>query len=233
VGLVDLPQGLLNDIYKFIKQTRYLIRETEHLLINNRIWCTRLAYVGIVSSQTALNYGFSGVLPRSTGVNWDLRVNEGYENYDWFNFLVPVGSDGDSFDRFSLRMEEMCQSLQIIEQIIEIIPDGAINVDNMKIVNPVREAMKNSMESMIHHSKIFSEGIIIPIGNIYVATEAPKGEFGVFLISDGSTKPYRCKIRAPGSFHLQGLGEMSKGLMLADSVTNIGTQDIVFGEIDR
>lgn len=229
----DSPNGPLDDTYVFTKQMVSKIDEIENLLVNNRIWCTRLAYVGVVSSRTALNYGFSGVPLRSTGVNWDLRANDTYEIHDWFDFCVPIGGDGDCFDRFLLRIEEMRQSLRIIEQVIEIIPDGAIIVDDMKIVNPIRESMKNSMESMIHHPKIFSEGIIIPAGDIYMGTEAPKGEFGVYLISDGSTKPYRCKIRAPGFSHLQGSEEMSKGLLLADLVTNIGTQDTVFGEIDR
>jgi NADH dehydrogenase (ubiquinone) Fe-S protein 2 len=229
----DLPNGSLNDTYTSIAQMHSRIHEIENSLVNNRIWCARLAYVGMLSSQTALNYGFSGVLLRSTGVNWDLRLNSSYEIYDWFNFYVPIGGDGDCFDRFLSRIEEMRQSLRIIEQVVETIPSGAVTVDDMKIVNPVRESMKNSMESMTHHFKIFSEGIIVPAGDVYVGTEAPKGEFGIFLVSDGSTKPYRCKIRAPGFSHPQGLEVMSKGLLLADLVTNIGTQDIVFGEIDR
>lgn len=186
-----------------------------------------------MNAKEALNLGFSGVLLRSCGINWDLRINNVYENYNEINFEVPIGTDGDCFDRFLLRVEEMRQSLKIIERVLVSIPRGEVCVNNIKSINPTRGRLKNSMEGLIHHFKVFSEGIIVPSGEVYVSTEAPKGEFGVFLVSDGSNKPYRCKIRAPGFFHLQGLELMSKGLLLADLVTNIGTQDIVFGEIDR
>jgi NADH dehydrogenase I D subunit len=229
----DLPKGLVNDIFNFVHQMHQKINEIEELLANNRIWCARLSYVGKINSADALNMGFSGVLLRSCGINWDLRVSNSYENYDWIDFCVPLGQDGDAFDRFLLRIEEIRQSLKIIENLIVLMPYGAICANNIKIVNPSRAQMKNSMEGLIHHFKLFSEGFIVPTGETYISTEAPKGEFGVFLLSDGSNKPYRCKIRAPGFFHLQGLEQMSRGLLLADLVTNIGTQDIVFGEIDR
>ena len=229
----DLPKGLLDDIYNFIKQFVIRLNEIEELLSFNRIWKYRLIDVGIVSKDIALSYGFSGVMLRGSGINWDLRKKNSYEIYDNLNFSIPVGSIGDCYDRFLIRMEEMRQSVNIIYQCLNNIPSGDYKINNYKIINSNRAIMKYDMEAMIHHFKFFSEGFIIPKGLIYAYTEAPKGEFGIFLVSDSTNKPYRCHIKAPGFLHLQGLNIMSKDHFIADIVTIIGTQDIVFGEIDR
>lgn len=229
----DLPIGLLDDIYKFISSFSSRIDELENLLVSNRIWKQRLVDIGIVTYKEALNYSFSGVLLRGSGVCWDLRKNRPYEVYDQLDFQIPIGKNGDCYDRFLIRIEEMRQSLYIINQCINKIPTGPVLIDDNKIVPPSRALMKQSMESLIHHFKIYSEGFSIPENNVYVAVEAPKGEFGIFLVSNNTNKPYRCYIRAPGFAHLQGLNFMSQGHMISDVVTIIGTQDIVFGEIDR
>lgn len=229
----DLPLGLLDDIYKFIASFSSRIDELENLLVSNRIWKQRLVDIGIVTYKEALNYSFSGVLLRGSGVCWDLRKNRPYEIYDKLKFEIPIGKNGDCYDRFLIRVEEMRQSLHIINQCINEIPNGPVLIDDNKIVPPSRALMKQSMESLIHHFKIYSEGFSIPENNTYVAVEAPKGEFGIFLVSNNTNKPYRCYIRAPGFAHLQGLNFMSQGHMISDVVTIIGTQDIVFGEIDR
>lgn len=229
----DIPIGLLEDIYKFIINFNSRIDEIEELLTNNRIWKQRLINIGIVPKQHALNWNFSGVMLRGSGIKWDLRKNYPYEIYDQLNFNIPIGFNGDCYDRYLIRIFEMRESIKIIDQIINLIPNGHIKLDNKKITPPIRKDMKNFMESLIHHFKLFSEGFNVPKGKIYCATEAPKGEFGVFLISDGTNKPYRCKIRSPGFYHLQGLDFMSKNHFIADVVTIIGTQDIVFGEVDR
>lgn len=229
----DLPLSLLDDIYQFIHQFHYRIDELEELLSNNRIWKQRLVDIGIVSVDEALNWGFSGVMVRGSGLSWDLRKTQPYEIYDLLNFKIPVGSKGDCYDRYLIRVEEMRQSLIIIEQCLNQIPEGLVKLSDYKLSNPSRAKLKHNMECLIHHFKLFTEGYSIPQGLVYSAVEAPKGEFGVFLSSDGSNKPYRCRIRAPGFFHLQGLDFMSKNHMLADVVTIIGTQDIVFGEVDR
>lgn len=229
----DLPIGLCNDIYYFIKQFSSRIDEIEELLTNNRIWKQRLVDIGIVNYNDALNLGFSGVMLRGSGINWDLRKSQKYEIYSKLNFKIPVGKNGDCYDRYLIRIEEMRQSIFIIEQCLNQMPYGNIKINNNKIVPPSRANMKFFMESLIHHFKLYTEGFIIPENETYVCTEAPKGEFGVFLISKNSNKPYRCRIRAPGFFHLQALDFMSKNHLIADLVTIIGTQDIVFGEIDR
>lgn len=229
----DIPVGLLNDIATFATQFKDRLDEFEELLSENRIWKQRLVNIGIITEAEALNFGFTGVLLRSTGVSWDLRKDQPYEIYDKIPFKVAVGKNGDCYDRYLMRMHEMRQSLYIIDFCINTMPEGPIKTDNKKITPPTRIEMKNSMEALIHHFKYFSEGILVPKGRVYIATEAPKGEFGVFLISNGTNKPYRCKIHAPGFWHLQGLNLMTKGHLLADLVTVIGTQDIVFGEIDR
>jgi NADH dehydrogenase (ubiquinone) Fe-S protein 2 len=229
----DLPVGLLNDIYFFCCNFISRIDELEELLSNNRIWKQRLYGVGIISKQDALNFGFSGVLLRGSGVCWDLRKTQPYEIYNKLFFSIPIGKIGDCFDRYVIRVEEMRQSLLIIKQCILNIPAGLIKIDDFKIVAPSRKLFKQSMEALIHHFKYYSEGFYVPRGMFYSSIEAPKGEFGVFLVSNGSSKPYRCKIKAPGFFHLQSLNFMSKQLFLADLVAIIGTQDIVFGEIDR
>jgi NADH dehydrogenase (ubiquinone) Fe-S protein 2 len=229
----DLPLGLLNDIYMFTSQFSVRIDELEELLTNNRIWKQRLVDIGKVSAKDALDLGFSGVMLRGSGVMWDLRKTQPYEIYDELTFSVPVGTNGDCFDRYLIRIEEMRESLKIINQCINNISEGPIKVNDFKIVPPNRSQIKNSMESLIHHFKYYTEGIIIKPSETYVTVEAPKGEFGVYLVSDGTNKPYRCKIKAPGFVHLQALDFMSRGHMIADVVTIIGTQDIVFGEVDR
>jgi len=230
---LDLPKGLLDDIYSFVQQFSARIDEIEELLTHNRIWKQRLVDVGVVTYNTALLWGFTGVMLRGSGVSWDLRKDRPYEIYDQLAFNVPKGSVGDCYDRYLIRIQEMRESLSIIQQTINKMPEGSVKVCDSKYTAPSRGHMKNDMESLIHHFKYYTEGITVPKGQIYTAVEAPKGEFGVFLVSDGTAKPYRCKIRAPGFAHLQGLNEMAVGHMLADVVTIIGTQDIVFGEVDR
>lgn len=229
----DLPIGLLNDISIFIKNFAHRIDEMEELLSTNRIWLQRLINVGVVNKMQALNWGFTGVLLRGTGIAWDLRLTQPYDIYEELNFEIPVGRFSDCYERYKLRMEEMRQSLKIINQCIIYMPNGLIKTEDFKFVAPARSEMKNSMEALIHHFKFFSEGYYAKNNKIYTAVEAPKGEFGVYLISNSTNRPYRCKIRAPGFFHLQGIDMMGKNHLLADIVTIIGTQDIVFGEIDR
>jgi NADH dehydrogenase (ubiquinone) Fe-S protein 2 len=229
----DIPLGLLEDIYIFVESFSSRIDEMEELLTNNRIWKQRLVDIGVVTAKEAQDWGFSGVMLRGSGISWDLRKSNPYEIYDKLNFDIPVGTNGDCYDRYLVRLEEMRQSLKIIYQCINDMPLGEIKSDDKKITVASRSQMKESMESVIHHFKLFSEGFTVPEGETYVGVEAPKGEFGVYLVSDGSSKPYRCKLKAPGFAHLQGLDFMSKGHMIADVVTIIGTQDIVFGEVDR
>jgi NADH dehydrogenase (ubiquinone) Fe-S protein 2 len=229
----DLPLGILDDIYIFIEQFAMRLDEIEELLTTNRIWKQRLVDIGIIDAKTALDWGFSGVMLRGSGILWDLRKTQPYDVYNEWDFDVVIGAHGDCYDRYLVRIEEMRQSLNIIRQCINNMPEGPIKNTNKKISPPSRIDMKNSMEALIHHFKLYSEGLIIEPGETYTATEAPKGEFGVYLISDGTDRPYRCKIKAPGFGHLQALDFMSKGHMVADVVTIIGTQDIVFGEIDR
>jgi len=229
----DIPKGLLNDIYIFAEQFGTRLDEIEEMLTGNRIWKQRLVDIGVVSAEDAMNWGFSGVMLRGSGVPWDLRKNQPYEVYDKMEFDVPVGTNGDCYDRYLIRCEEMRQSIRIILQAINQMPEGPIKTDDRKICPPSRAHMKQSMESLIHHFKLYTEGYNVPAGETYTATEAPKGEFGVFLVSNGTNRPYRCKIRAPGFSHLAALDFMAKGHMVADVVTIIGTQDIVFGEVDR
>lgn len=229
----DLPVGFLDDLWLFISQFNSRITEIEELLTNNRIWKTRLVDIGVLGMKEALNYGFTGVLLRSTGVNWDLRKNKPYDVYNNIKFSVPVGKNGDCYDRYLMRVAEMRESLNIMEQAILQIPNGLVRVANKKVVAPSRAQMKYQMESLVHHFKYFTEGVIVPEGEYYGAVEAPKGEFGVYLVANGTNKPWRCRIRTPGFFHIQGLDFLSQGHMIADIVTIIGTLDIVFGEIDR
>jgi len=229
----DLPLGFLDDLYIFLKQFNIRLEEIEEMLTSNRIWKERLVDIGVVTYKKAIELGFSGVLLRGSGIPWDLRKNQNYEIYSELNFSIPVGNNGDCYDRYLVRVEEMRQSLSLINQCFKIIDLGPIKVSNFKISSPFRKEMKNSMESVIHHFKFFTEGILLPHGETYIATEAPKGEFGVYFISNNKDKPFRCKIKAPGFGHLQALNEMSKKHLIADVVTIIGTQDIVFGEIDR
>ena len=230
---LDLPLGFLDDLYLFIEQFNVRLDEIEEMLTGNRIWKERLVDIGIVSAKKAVDWGFSGVMLRGSGLPWDLRKSQPYEIYSELNFSVPVGSIGDCYDRYLIRVEEMRQSLNLIQQAMDKLETGPIKSTNYKITPPSRSEMKTSMEAVIHHFKMYTEGIALNYGETYSATEAPKGEFGVYLISNNSEKPYRCKIKAPGFGHLQALNEMSKGHMIADVVTIIGTQDIVFGEVDR
>jgi len=230
---MDIPLGFLDDLYQFLNQFSIRLDEIEEMLTNNRIWKERLVDIGIVSGKKAIDWGFSGVMLRGSGIPWDLRKTQPYEIYSDLNFSIPVGNNGDCYDRYLIRIEEMRQSLRIIYQCLNNICSGPIKFSNSKMVSPSRLEMKNSMEAVIHHFKFYTEGINVPFGETYTSTEAPKGEFGIFLISNGTEKPFRCKIKAPGFGHLQSLNEMAKGHMIADVVTIIGTQDIVFGEVDR
>ena len=229
----DLPLGLSEDIYRFAQQFASRIDEMEELLTTNRIWKQRLVDVGVVTAAQAMDWSFSGVMLRGSGVEWDLRKTQPYDVYNRMSFAVPVGSRGDCYDRYLIRLEEMRQSIRIIMQCINEMPNGMVFTNDRKLNAPSRSQMKQSMESLIHHFKLYTEGFTVPAGETYTAVEAPKGEFGVYLVSNGTNRPYRCKIRAPGFAHLQGLDMMSKNHMLADVVTIIGTQDIVFGEVDR
>ena len=230
---MDLPAGLLNDIYVFIDQFTIRLAEVEDMLTENRIWKQRLVDVGIVSVSDAYQWGFSGVMLRGSGVKWDLRKTQPYEVYDKLEFKIPVGTNGDCFDRYLIRIVEMKESLKIIEKCLKDMPVGLIKSSDKKITPPSRKEIKNSMESLIHHFKVYTQGVVVPYNETYTANEAPKGEFGVYLISNNTNRPYRCKIKAPGFGHLQALNFMSKGHLIADVVTIIGTQDIVFGEVDR
>jgi len=229
----DLPLGLLDDINIFSQNFPARLDEMEELLTGSRIWKQRLVDIGIVDINQAIDFGFTGVLLRGSGMPWDLRKAQPYEIYDSLDFDIPVGTNGDCFDLSLIRINEMRQSIRIINQCLNNIPNGPIKVDNNKISTPSKLYIKQSMESIIHHFKLYTEGFLVLAGETYASIEAPKGEFGVLLVSNGTNKPYRCKVRAPGFFHLQGLDFMSKGHMLADVVTIIGTQDIVFGEVDR
>jgi len=229
----DLPDGLLEEIAQFVKDFPKALEDMDNLLTDNRIFKQRMVGIGIVTKEEALDWGFSGPMIRGSGVAWDLRKSQPYEVYDKMEFDIPVGKNGDSYDRYLIRVEEMRQSLKIIEQCLEQMPEGEIMTDDKRIAPPKRSEMKESMESLINHFKLYTEGYKVPEGEAYGCVEAPKGEFGVYIISDGSSKPHRCRIRAPGFAHLQALEFMVKGHMLADVVTVISTQDIVFGEVDR
>nr|YP_009641841.1 NADH dehydrogenase subunit 7 [Nereocystis luetkeana]QBZ73663.1 NADH dehydrogenase subunit 7 [Nereocystis luetkeana] len=229
----DTTIGLIEDIFSFAAQFGQRLDEIEEMLTDNRIWQERLVDIGVVSAQEAIDWGFSGVMLRGSGIRWDLRKNEPYDAYSELSFQGVVGKTGDCYDRYLVRVEEMRQSLSIIYQCLNKMPEGSIKVDDAKITPPSRADVKQSMEALIHHFKLYTEGVTVPSGETYTATEAPKGEFGVYLVSDGTNRPYRCKIKAPGFSHLQALNFMANSHMLADVVTIIGTQDIVFGEVDR
>lgn len=229
----DLPIGLMDDIWDFMSKFAQRIDEMEEMLTANRIWKARLEDVGVVSAEKALSFGMSGVMLRGSGFKWDLRKVQPYDNYDQVEFDIPIGKNGDCYDRYLCRVEEMRQSIRIIEQALNKMPMGEIKVDDAKVSPPRRGEMKESMEALISHFKLYTEGYTVPPGETYTAIEAPKGEMGVYLVSDGSNKPYRCKIRAPGFYHLAAMDYMGRGHMLADIVALIGTQDVVFGEVDR
>lgn len=227
--------SLLDFLEDFCERFPACVDDYETLLTDNRIWKQRLVGIGVVSPERALELGFTGPMLRGSGVEWDLRRKQPYEVYDELDFRIPVGTNGDCYDRYLVRVEEMRQSCRIVKQCIDWLRQnpGPVMLDDHKIVPPSREEMKDDMESMIHHFKLFTEGYTVPAGEAYAAVEAPKGEFGCYLISDGANKPYRLKVRAPGFTHLAAMDEMASGHMLADVVALIGTQDIVFGEIDR
>ncbi|KAJ04897.1 NADH-quinone oxidoreductase subunit D [Sulfitobacter mediterraneus] len=232
----DLPEDLIDDIETWANEFPNLLADIDGLLTENRIFKQRNVDIGVVTEQDILDYAFSGVMVRGSGMAWDLRRSQPYECYDEFDFQIPVGKNGDCFDRYLCRMEEMRQSVSIIHQAIAKLraPEGKGDIlARGKLTPPTRSAMKTNMESLIHHFKLYTEGFHVPAGEVYCAVEAPKGEFGVFLVADGSNKPYRAKIRAPGYPHLQAMDHISKGHQLADVAAIIGTMDVVFGEIDR
>jgi NADH-quinone oxidoreductase subunit D len=233
----DLPQALIDDIAAFCDPFLQTVEDLDRLLTGNRIFKQRNVDIAVVTLEDAWKYGFSGVMVRGSGAAWDLRKAQPYECYAELDFDIPVGKNGDCYDRYLVRMEEMRQSVRIIKQVIAKLnaPDGKgpIASDDGKIVPPKRGEMKRSMEAIIHHFKLYTEGYHVPAGEVYAAVEAPKGEFGVYLIADGTNKPYRCKIRAPGFAHLSGMDHLTRGHMLADVTAILGSLDIVFGEVDR
>jgi NADH dehydrogenase (ubiquinone) Fe-S protein 2 len=230
---IDLPYGLITDIHYFTIQFNLRLIEIEEMLTENRIWKQRLINIGIITAKDCCEWGFSGVMLRGSGLNWDLRKSQPYEIYNSIPFQVFVGNNGDCYDRYLVRIFEMKESLKIVEYCLNNIPFGNIKTDDYKVIAPTRQNIKHSMESLIHHFKTHTQGLNVPANETYVGTEAPKGEFGVYLISDNTNRPYRCKIKAPGFSHLQALNYMSQNHLIADVVTIIGTQDIVFGEVDR
>lgn len=229
----DLPDGMIDDILVFCEGFPKYLDNVRTLLDENRIWKQRLVGIGVVSKEQAIDWGFSGPMLRGSGIAWDLRKARSYDSYDDFDFDIPIGLNGDCYDRYLIRVAEMYESLKIIKQSIKKMPSGPIKSQDPRLSPPKRSDMKKSMEALINHFKLYTEGYSVPAGEYYGAVEAPKGEFGVYLYSDGTNKPYRCKIKAPGFAHLQGLDFMSKGHMMADVVTIISSLDLVFGEIDR
>jgi NADH-quinone oxidoreductase subunit D len=231
---LDLPHGLVDEIHEFVEKFPALLADVESLLTDNRIWKQRTVDVGIVSAREALDWSFSGPMLRASGIPWDLRKSQPYDVYAEMDFDIPIGKNGDSYDRYLIRMAEMYESVKIVKQALAKMPkDGPVKSIDRKISPPTRAEMKQSMEALIHHFKLYTEGYHVPAGEVYTAVEAPKGEFGVYVVSDGSNKPYKCRLRAPGFFHLQALDFMSRGHMLADVVVILGSMDIVFGEVDR
>ncbi|MCK5374814.1 MAG: NADH-quinone oxidoreductase subunit D [Alphaproteobacteria bacterium] len=229
----DLPQGLCEDILQWCENLPKALGDLETLLTDNRIFKQRTVDIGIVSPEKAQDWGFSGPMLRASGIAWDLRKSQPYEVYEDMDFDIPIGKTGDCYARYLVRMAEMYESIKLIKQAIEKMPEGPVCIDSYKITPPPRAEIKSSIEASIHHFKLFSEGYHVPKGETYTAIEAPKGEFGVYLVSDGTNKPYRCHIRAPGFAHIQALDYMSKGHQLSDMVSIIGSLDLVFGEIDR
>ena len=231
----DLPEALIADIDAWCVAFPNYMRDMDDLITGNRIFKQRNVDIGVVTRQEALDWGFSGVMVRGSGIAWDLRRNQPYECYDELEFDIPLGKNGDCYDRYLCRMEEMRQSVRIMRQCVAKLAEtpGAVMTEDYKVVPPRRADMKRSMEALIHHFKLYTEGFHVPAGEVYACVEAPKGEFGVFLVADGSNKPYRCKIRAPGFHHLQSMDWMNRGHMLADVSAILGSLDIVFGEVDR
>ncbi|MBL6951402.1 MAG: NADH-quinone oxidoreductase subunit D [Alphaproteobacteria bacterium] len=229
----DLPAGMAEDIGNYIDGFHNYVDDMETLLTENRIFKQRNVDISVIGPDEAMDWGFSGVMLRCTGLPWDLRKAQPYDGYEKYDFDIPVGKNGDCYDRYLCRVEEMRQSCRIIKQVLATMPDGPVSSADRKVVAPPRAEMKQSMEALIQHFKLYTEGFKVPAGETYTAIEAPKGEFGVYLVADGSNMPYRCKIRSPGYVHLAALDHLCKGHLLADSVAVIGSLDIVFGEIDR
>jgi NADH-quinone oxidoreductase subunit D len=229
----DMPLGLAEDILAYIEKFPRYVDDTETLLTDNRIFKQRTVDIGVATDDEAIDRGFTGPMLRASGVAWDLRKSQPYDVYDRMDFDIPIGKQGDCYSRYLVRIEEMRQSVKIIRQCLEQMPEGPVLTENSKVIPPKRKDMKSSMEAMIQHFKLYTEGFHVPAGETYTAVEAPKGEFGVYLIADGTNRPYRCKIRPPSYLFLQAIEFMSKGHMLADAVAILGSMDIVFGEIDR
>ncbi|MEN8237360.1 MAG: NADH-quinone oxidoreductase subunit D [Pseudomonadota bacterium] len=229
----DLPDGLMDDIHEYCQQFPAFLADLEGLLTENRIFKQRSVDIGVMGADEAINWGFTGPMLRASGVAWDLRKAQPYDVYEQMEFDIPVGKHGDCYARYLVRIEELRQSIRIIQQCLNKMPEGPVMIEDQKIAPPKRAEMKSSMEAMINHFKLYTEGFHVPKGEIYAAVEAPKGEFGVYLVADGSNRPYRCKIRPPSYFFLAAMEKLSKGHMLADATAIIGAMDIVFGEIDR
>jgi len=229
----DLPPALISDMLAWCDQFPEKLNDIETLLTGNRIFKQRNVDIGVVSKQDCYDWGFSGVMVRGSGIPWDLRRNQPYEVYSELDFKIPLGKNGDCYDRYLCRVEEMHESVKIMRQCLEMMPEGPVMSENNKVTPPRRAEMKQSMEALIHHFKLYTEGFHVPAGEVYTCVEAPKGEFGVYLVSDGTNKPYRCHIRAPGFPHLAAMDYLNKGHMLADVSAILGSLDIVFGEIDR
>ncbi|TVR95634.1 MAG: NADH-quinone oxidoreductase subunit D [Rhodospirillales bacterium] len=229
----DMPAGLADDIWAWTESFQDVMKDLEALLTENRIFKQRSVDIGAIPAKDALDLGFSGPCLRASGVPWDLRKAQPYDAYDQMDFDVPVGKAGDCYDRYVVRMYEIQESLKIVRQCLERMPDGPVKVDDRKIAPPPRAEMKSSMEALIHHFKLYTEGYHVPAGETYTAVEAPKGEFGVYLVADGTNRPYRCKIRSPGFAHLAAMDYLCRGHLLADAVSVLGSLDIVFGEVDR
>src|SRR5690242_2635645 len=229
----DLPAGITDDIIAWAEQFPRVLDAIERLLTENRIFKQRTVDIGVISGDDAIAWGLTGPMIRASGVPWDIRKAQPYDVYDRMDFDVPIGKNGDCWDRYLVRMEEMRQSLRIIRQCIAELPPGPVKVNDRKVAPPPRGEMKQSMEALIHHFKLYTEGYHVPAGETYTATEAPKGEYGLYIVSDGSNKPYRCKIRSPDFAFLQATDFIGRGHMLADIVAIIGSMDIVFGSIDR
>ena len=229
----DMPAGMVDDIGDYLDKLLAYVDDMDTLLTENRIFKQRNVDISVISQEEAMDWGFSGVMMRCTGLPWDLRKSQPYDGYEKYDFDIPVGKNGDCYDRYLCRVEEMRQSVIIIRQVLATMPDGPVISADHKVSPPARAEMKQSMEALINHFKLYTEGFKVPAGETYTAIEAPKGEFGVYLVADGTNMPYRCKIRAPGYVHLAALDHLCKGHLLADSVAVIGSLDIVFGEIDR
>jgi len=229
----DLPPALIADMLAWCEQFPAKLKDIEALLTENRIFKQRNVDIGVINQQDCFEWGFSGVIVRGSGLAWDLRRNQPYSIYNELDFKIPLGKNGDCYDRYLCRVDEMYESCKIMKQCLEVMPEGPVMSTDNKVTPPRRSDMKQSMEALIHHFKLYTEGFHVPAGEVYTCVEAPKGEFGVYLVSDGSNKPYRCKIRAPGFPHLAAMDYLNKGHMLADVSAILGSLDIVFGEIDR